>query len=185
MPKYRSITLAAAAQCCEESIETLTTWIEGSEISTLPACGERHIHIDDLIHLLKVRNRSVPEALERKKRRVLIVEDDAIIAATIQRAVDATGFESMIAPDGFRAGILLQTWYPDIVTLDLKMPGMHGLEILRFLRQHPELKDIKIVVISAMPQDEINQALEAGAQEVIKKPFRREDIIETISALAE
>ena len=69
----------------------------------------------------------VPEELQVKSQRVLIVEDDEKMAKAIQRALERKGFETQIADDGFGAGSLASSYGPAVMTLDLQMPGLGGL----------------------------------------------------------
>ena len=105
------------------------------------------------------------------------------MAKNIQRVLYRAGFETEIALDGFQAGTLAESFAPAVITLDLKMPGLSGLEVIKFARKRENLKNIKILVISAMPQKDLDEVREIGADDVLEKPFNNDDLIEKVSNL--
>jgi DNA-binding response OmpR family regulator len=139
----------------------------------------------DFLEFLRENNMPVPEELEgTSEPRVLIVEDDKRMAQSIQRALKRKGFETMISLDGFMAGVVASTFKPVVMTLDLKMPSLGGLDILKAIRKNPELAGIKVLVVSAMPQEELDQARAAGADDVLEKPFANNDLVAKVAQLA-
>ena len=89
----------------------------------------------------------------------------------------------MMAEDGFQAGVLLLHHKPAVMTLDLQMPGLDGFEVLKYIRQHPELSQTIILVISGLGQAELDRALAAGADAVLSKPFDNAHLLDTIARL--
>jgi len=81
-------------------------------------------------------------------KRILFVEDDALIARIYSQKLVEEGFEVAVAEDGLAAMRLLPEFMPDLVVLDLLMPKMTGVDVLKFMRQHPDLKSIRVVVFS-------------------------------------
>jgi DNA-binding response OmpR family regulator len=126
----------------------------------------------------------IPKDLQENTQRVLIVEDDNPMANAIQRVLRKNGFETMIAPNGFRAGLMLERFTPAVITLDLKMPDLSGHEVLKLIRSMEHLALIRILVISAMSQRELDEALKAGADDVLKKPFSNEELVKKVTALS-
>ena len=92
--------------------------------------------------------------------------------------------KTQIVSDGFRAGAMLDTFFPAAVTLDLKMPGLGGLDVLKFVRDTEHLKDTKILVVSALPQKDLDEALRAGADDILVKPFDNKILLEKVQRLA-
>lgn len=139
--------------------------------------------VKDLVAFLVAHDMPVPAGL-RDRKRVLVVDDDPAMAHAIQRVLNGSGFETRTAGDGFRAGALLATFGPAVMTLDLRMPGIGGMEVLEFLRKSPELADIKVLVISALPREHLQDALAAGAHDALEKPFDNGVLVDTVSRLA-
>ncbi len=81
-------------------------------------------------------------------KKVLYVEDDALLARLYSQKLEEAGFEVVIAEDGLAAMKQLVTFKPDLMVLDLLMPKMTGADVLKFIRQKPELQSIRVVVFS-------------------------------------
>lgn len=186
MRQKRALTTGEVAHYCGVNFRTVIRWIERGRVKAyrLPDRGDYRIAVCDFVDFLQVNAMPIPEEWVERSRRVLIVEDDLPMANAIRRVLRHGGFETMIAPDGFRAGTLLGIFAPAVMTLDLRMPGLPGLEVVRFVRSTKGLKAVKILVVSALPRKDLNEALTAGADDVLEKPFRNGDLIEKISTLA-
>jgi DNA-binding response OmpR family regulator len=127
----------------------------------------------------------IPEELkENEKKRVLIVDDEENMAQSISRNLEKNGFETKIVTDGFQAGAFLATFKPHIMTLDLKMPGMDGFQMITFTRDSKEFHQIKILVISGLPSEELQEAVNKGADAFLEKPFNQRKLVEKIIALS-
>jgi CheY-like chemotaxis protein len=105
--------------------------------------------------------------------RILIVDDSDSIRAMIQALVASRSFEVESAPSGARALEMAAAHVPDVVLLDLNMPGTHdGIEVCKALRDNPLTRAVTIIVITAMDGPEWRQrALDAGANAYYTKPF--------------
>jgi excisionase family DNA binding protein len=186
MPEKRTLTTGEIAKYCGVNFRTVIRWIERGHLKAhqLPGRGDNRVEVRDFLAFLRAHEMPIPEEFLDRSRRVLVVEDDAAMAAAIQRTLRRAGFETQIASDGFRAGTLLGTYLPGVMTLDLRMPGIPGLDVLKFVRLAERLKDIRILVVSAMPRKELDEALAAGADDVLEKPFRNQDLVEKVARLA-
>ena len=71
----------------------------------------------------------------------------------------------------------------DRVTLDLRMPGIGGFDVLRYIRDHPEHGDTKVLIVSGQSVNEINAAVLAGADAGLQKPFKNRDLLQEIETL--
>ncbi|GAB4265674.1 MAG: hypothetical protein Kow0054_29280 [Deferrisoma sp.] len=98
--------------------------------------------------------------------RILFVDDDENIRFLLQEELSLAGHEVVVAPDGARALELLDEIHPDLVILDLKMPGMDGLTVLGAIRRRAP--DVPVVVFSAYCEP-AHQALEQGANACVAK----------------
>jgi response regulator RpfG family c-di-GMP phosphodiesterase len=104
--------------------------------------------------------------------RVLIVDDEQIIRDYSREVLRARGLECMVAGDGLAALDMVQAQPPDLILLDVNLPGLGGLEVLRRLRETPPTPNLKIIMFSGMAtSDEMAQMLLAGADDYITKPF--------------
>ena len=116
-----------------------------------------------------------PDALESRPR-VLVVDDEAPLRELIVVTL-GDSFECEEAADGETALAAIRERPPDLVLLDVMLPGLSGIDVLRELRADPALGDVRVVVVSAWqgPED-IAAALESGADGFLEKPFRVDDL---------
>lgn len=120
-----------------------------------------------------IRNPAPDLTAERLQGRVLYVEDNPLNLAVMQRLFDSLpGVELSTAPDGETALRLLAEAPPDLVLMDINLPGMSGVEILKWMRTQPRLARVPVIAVSANALPEtIRASLEAGFQAYITKPF--------------
>jgi len=103
-------------------------------------------------------------------KKILFVEDDVLIARVYSQKLSAEGFEVVLAQDGLAAVQRLREFKPDLVVLDLLMPKLTGVDVLRFMRQQPELKDTRIIVFSnSFLSNLIDQVAKIGVEEALVK----------------
>src|SRR5438105_10729535 len=101
---------------------------------------------------------------------VLIVDDDVNASRPLARLLEVTGHHAFVVNDGRAALSLLDRLRPDMILLDVMMPGMDGVQVLRTIRAHPLHKDLPVIVYSAVSDEKmIDQALRSGAQDYLIK----------------
>ena len=84
--------------------------------------------------------------------RVVIVEDDKVTQKILEKALVEAGLEVLIAEDGMKGLDVIQTSKPDIAIIDMLIPQLHGVDLCKRIRQNSLLKDIKIILMSAVYQ---------------------------------
>src|SRR5688500_16843017 len=113
-----------------------------------------------------------------RRARILVVEDDAAVRRTLEALLAARGWVVENAADGQAALDVLQQRVPDLVVMDMVMPGGGGLESLSRLRGDPRTRCVPVVMISGLSDDEARaEALEAGASDFLIKPFHEGDLV--------
>jgi DNA-binding response OmpR family regulator len=113
--------------------------------------------------------------------RVLVVDDEESILEFVELGLRYEGFEVELAKDGPSALTAVARQRPDLVVLDLNLPGMDGLEVCRRLRQST---DLPIVMLTARGEvDERVEGLEAGADDYLPKPFKFKELLARIRAV--
>ncbi|MFC3031362.1 response regulator [Pseudoalteromonas fenneropenaei] len=118
----------------------------------------------------------------KNKPLILVVDDEIALCRAVKRVL-SNDFNVHIANDGFLAGAHLLEYQPALVTLDLAMPGLHGNEIIQYIRSNPKLKQIKILVISGLKDEELELALALGADDILSKPFENHCLVAKVKAL--
>ena len=114
----------------------------------------------------------MPKVYPEKKPLILVIDDDPSIRFLIRCYLEKADFQVTEAPDGHHAMQTLETCKPDLVLLDLCLPGMGGFETCRKISRRPDLKGIPILIITGMNDSEsIHRAFEAGASDFITKPL--------------
>ena len=112
---------------------------------------------------------------------VLIVDDNEDIVAIVSRILLDRGYEVRIARDGPGALESVRQQRPDVVLLDMMMPGMDGMQVLDHLKRNPGSGSIPVVMVTAKTQDEdVLAGYQSGAEYYITKPFTTRQILHAI-----
>jgi len=108
---------------------------------------------------------------------VLIVDDEYIGRETLQSVLEGEGYELEMAENGFQAIEKAKKLLPDVILLDVMMPGMTGFEVCQRIRSDPQIAEIPIIILTALDDREsLLNALKAGADDFISKPFDRYEL---------
>ena len=125
---------------------------------------------------------STDEPRENEPLRILVVEDEPQIANFLRVGLGYEGFSVVVADDGHEALAELKRFKPQLVILDLMLPGIDGMELARRMREDPGLM---IIMLTARDQVEDRIAgLKAGADDYLVKPFDFEELVARINAVA-
>ena len=117
-------------------------------------------------------------------RKILIADDEPSIVAALEFLLRRSSYEVRVARTGDEVLGLVEDSRPDLVLLDVMMPGKSGYEVCRRLRERPEWQDIKIVMLSAKGRDaEVSKGLSLGADVYVTKPFSTRDLMAKIDGL--
>ena len=114
--------------------------------------------------------------------RVLVVDDEEEMRRALRTGLEHSEFEVRAAADGEEALVTAAAWTPDVMLLDLGLPGMSGFEVLRRLRTRGDRT--AVIVVSVMPgeRDKV-RALELGADDYVVKPFGMRELLARIRAV--
>jgi excisionase family DNA binding protein len=141
--------------------------------------GHRRFRAQDVEDFI-ARRRQLQEQGSTGPSRILLIDDDERYTQALSTVLTARvpGLFVDTAADGFTAGIKCESIRPDVVTLDLRMPGMDGLDVCRLLRSMFGSDRPRIVVLSgALTQNNIRLAQEAGANSCVEKTARTEILL--------
>ncbi|HAB99664.1 MAG TPA: DNA-binding response regulator, partial [Parachlamydiales bacterium] len=88
-----------------------------------------------------------------QKKRILLIEDEEDIAALIKLQAEITGYKLHVEVDGINGYRAIEREKPDLVILDVMLPGENGLDVCRKMKNNPELKNIPVVILSAKGEE--------------------------------
>lgn len=112
---------------------------------------------------------------------ILLIDDEKPYAEVIKEALEINGVEVLLAHNAMDALNLFQQVTPDLILMDVMMPEVDGLSLLRWIREHSENESLPIHVVSAKAQEEDrNAAIAAGANGFLAKPFTVDEMREVI-----
>jgi CheY-like chemotaxis protein len=113
--------------------------------------------------------------------RVLVVEDDRISRELATRVLSAGGYDVVAATDGEEALLAVRDAAPDLVLMDLGLPGIDGVEATQIIRTDPETCDIPVVVLSALAfGSDRERALKAGCIDYLTKPVGARELLDRV-----
>ncbi|MGO9179136.1 MAG: response regulator transcription factor [Candidatus Limnocylindrales bacterium] len=114
-------------------------------------------------------------------KRILVIDDDADIRRLVRDYLEHAGFEVLVAADGTAAGVLVASRRPDLIVLDLGLPGIDGLDVTRSLRR---TSAVPIIMLTARA-DESDRlvGLELGADDYVTKPFSPKELVARVRAV--
>lgn len=118
--------------------------------------------------------------------RVLIAEDEESIVASLEFLMRRSGYETRIARDGVQAIACLGEFRPNVILLDIMLPGRSGFDVCRAVRTDPALNATRVLMLTAKggSRDE-DRGLAAGADAYMTKPFSTHELVERVRSLLE
>src|SRR3954454_13141561 len=114
---------------------------------------------------------------------VLVVDDESTIAEIVARYIERAGFKAYQAMDGFEALRLAELHRPDLVVLDLMLPGVDGIEVMRRLHERPG-KRVAVILLTARGEESDRLVgLRHGADDYVVKPFSPAELVARVGAI--
>ena len=114
------------------------------------------------------------------KADILIVEDHPTMREAMKLILEHEGFEIREAPDGAAALAMVRARAPDLVFLDLNIPGASGADVLAELKGDPETRDVRVIIVTATGEEGREFVLSLGADEYFTKPFSPTALLRTV-----
>jgi len=189
-------TIPEAAKFCAVGRTTMWRWVKSGYLKASMTLGGQHrILKSELESVLAERGAysipasekaPEPEFLGRRLSpgKILIVDDDPNIRKILARFLSGGNYEVEVASDGFGAGARAMDFKPDLLVLDLVMPGMDGFEVCRRIKKNPRTSHIKVLAITGYDDGE-NRAriMKAGADGYMAKPIEMESLLKEVEGL--
>ncbi len=117
-------------------------------------------------------------------KRVLIVDDETAFLEMLQNALELRGMDVVTAVNAVEAGIEIATRRPDLILMDIKMPGINGLDACEAIKRNPATKDIPLAIISAHSEDSyLKRAQKIGVVDYFVKPVNIESLVKRLKEI--
>jgi len=190
------LTIPEAAKICSVGRTTMWRWVRSGVVkSSMTLGGQHRIRKSDLDAVLAenhahraplpgTESKPQPSSQFTRHHKILVVDDEPQVLKMTARILEAKGYEIENAADGFEAGIQVLEFKPDLVFLDLYIPGMDGFEVCRKIKENPKTAIIVVVAVTGYDNDENRERImKAGADGYLTKPVERKHLLESISTL--
>jgi len=171
----RNLSTFAIGQMLHVDPGSVANWIDQGLLKAYRTPGgHRRVSTEDLIVFLRRHKMPIPKDLRPAPVRILVVDDNPTITRLIAQAIKTAhpDFEVIEAHDGFKSGTIVATLRPDVVILDLRMPGIDGVEVCRMIKSQQLTKSVEVLAMTAYPSDDhVKQVLDMGAKACLNKPL--------------
>lgn len=182
----RNLSTFSIAEMLRVDPGSVANWIDQNLLKAhrTPG-GHRRVAVADLLSFLRMHGMPVPPELDTAPT-IVVVDDDVAVAGMIVQALrERNGSWRLLeAHDGFKAGTLVATVRPDVVVLDLRMPGMDGYRVCQMIKSQDMTRHVEIIAITAIPSaDNEQRILECGARLCLSKPLDMDQLVKEIQKL--
>jgi len=182
----KNLSTFAVARMLHVDPGSIANWIDQNLLKAhrTPG-GHRRVATDDLVTFLRKHKMPIPAELDSVPSRVVIVDDEPAITRLIAWAIKAALPECEVAEahDGFRAGAIVATLKPNVVILDLRMPGMDGYEVCRLIKTQESTRQADVLAMTAYPSPEnVQRIIDCGARVCLAKPLNMEALLTEVRA---
>ncbi len=164
---------------------SVNRWIDSSKLKAFRTPGgHRRVLLDDLIVFLSELKIPIPDELKTSGLSLLIVDDDEQYARSLRKALlrNNRSLDIQICNSAIEALIFLGAQRPDVVVIDVYMPGLDGIEVCTRIKSNPETQNVMVIANTGRPTAQLEKRLlEAGASAFLIKPFRPNVLLELIS----
>jgi len=176
---------AEVAEMLAVSVVTVRSLAETGQLDSFTTAGGHRRFKEKDVEQYALKNGLVLNRPTRTSYRVLIVDDDEPFGRMLEKLVGSMpyGIETDVAHNGFQAGFKAKRMVPDLILLDIMMPGVSGIEVTTALKEEPETNHIRIIgMTGGATADTELKMISKGAEKVLRKPF---DIRELVNAIGE
>jgi excisionase family DNA binding protein len=181
----RIFTTGEAAKVCNVSQQTIIRCFDNGRITgfKVPGSKFRRIPREELIRFM--RENAIPLSRLGERRRVLVVDDDPSVVQLLTAGLERDGrYEVRSAGNGFDAGLMVESFSPDLIVLDYMLPDIDGAAVCRRLRGRESSKGVRVLCVSATGDPRaVDELMKAGADGFLAKPFHLSVLLERLEML--
>jgi excisionase family DNA binding protein len=189
MRRDKFLTTGDVAEYCEVTSAAVLKWIDAGKLPGFTTPGGHHrILRADFKDFLMQYGMFVDHGYFGRgaaKKRILIVDDEPSVVTFIEGALRLEGkYELAVATDGFDAGQQVATFEPDLIVLDIMLPGMDGFEVCRRVKTAEATQHVKVLAITGFATEEnIEKILHIGADDYLAKPLKLQELLDKVGEL--
>jgi len=157
-------------------------WVKYGELKGFSTPrGIYKIRKKDLKSFIRKKMKHLPVVDLFQKKKILIVDDDKDIVEVLSQILSSSGYQTEKAFDGFDAGGKVTHFKPDLMILDLYMPGIDGFEVCERIKKNSDTSHIKIIALTGFDTPENrDRIMKAGADSFLSKPVDKNELIQNI-----
>lgn len=184
MPRQKDIlTTGEVAKICNVAPRTVSKWFDSGQLRgyRIPGSKDRRIPLNALIRFMKSHN--IPlDGLQSGRTRVLLVDSDSEIIGVLEKVLaEQANYDVRTAYSGFAAGIECEKFRPHVIFLDMHLGDLRGEQVLKLIKENPDLQLSKVIAMSGKLTDGQSQhLLQSGFDGYLKKPFHVRQVIEAV-----
>ena len=181
MIEKKPLTTGEVARYCHVTHAGVLKWIKNGKLKAYSTPGGHYrILRGDFKDFLLRYNMPIDETIfSDSRKKILVVDDEPTIVDVIVQTLkkDNATYDFASAGDGYEAGLLVATFKPDLIILDIIMPKLDGFAVCHQIKSNPETKGIKILGITGFPEEgNIERMLASGADHCLAKPLKLEEL---------
>lgn len=177
------LTPGEVANILMVSSAAVRRWAADGELKAMTTPGgHRRFLAEHVAEFARNRNMAITKA-EKHRLKVLIVDDDKQLSGYLIRMLGKYPEEILpeLAGDGFEAGIKIHEFKPDVVLLDLMMPGINGFQVCKILKSSAATKSTRVIAMTGYPSaDNTQRIIDAGAEICLPKPLDRNKLLKLL-----
>lgn len=189
MKKTKFMKTSEAADYLGVSRSSITNWVRQEVLSAASTPGGHYLFSQEQLNQFATeRGMSISENIQKEVNfRILAIDDDKEFREFVSEALEVySGYELKEAEDGMQGALLIGTWKPDLVIVDLRMPNMNGVEFCRMLKKDKSTDRVKIIIASAYLSPEVKEEITGlGVDAVLEKPVRLASFVATVGKLTD
>ena len=184
----RPLTTGDVAKHCHVTHVAVLKWIKSGKLKGYRTPGGHYrIEVPDFKKFLIEYNMPLDsEILAKSFKKILIVDDEADVVSFITETLEVNDQSYLIqsTTDAYEACIKIGSFKPDLVILDIKMPNIDGFDVCTRIRNNPEVKHTKVLIITGYTDEEsMGRIKECGVDDILEKPIAPEKLIEKAQSL--
>ena len=190
MKSNKLLKTSKAAKYLGVSRSSITNWVRNNDLEAASTPGGHYLFSKDQLDAFAAERGMILSNTKYPNDgsyRILVIDDDKGFREFASEALQVySGYELREAEDGMQGALLVGTWQPDLVIVDLRMPNMNGVDFCRFLKKDKNTADVNIIVASAYLSPEVREEVTAlGVDNIIEKPVRLASFIATVGKLSD